>query len=67
MADIADRAQEVEELQREAALAGRTSFTGETADNCVECGVQIPSERQIALPGVQTCVMCAERIERGLL
>lgn len=67
MADIADRAHEVEEQQRKAALAGCRLYQGETADNCVECGVQIPSERQIALTGVQTCVECAERIERGLL
>ena len=63
MADIADQAQEVEEMQRKAALAGRTAFHGDTADNCVECGVQIPSARQIALPGVQTCVDCAQLLE----
>ena len=35
----------------------------ETADNCVECGELIPSARQIAVPGCQLCVDCAEAYE----
>ena len=60
MADAADQAHEVEELQRRVALAGREVMTGESANHCVECDFEIPSARQIALPGVQTCVDCAE-------
>lgn len=32
----------------------------ECADNCVECGMQIPSERQLSAPGCQLCAGCAE-------
>ena len=63
MVDLADRAQIVEEQQRNAAVQARTVYVGEPVDDCVDCGDQIPSARQIALPGVQTCVHCAERSE----
>lgn len=63
MADIIDQAQELEEMHREVYLASRVRIQRETADNCVECGYQIPSARQVALPGVQTCVDCAELLE----
>ena len=62
MTDKAD-----EELQRQAALSTCCQYVGDTADNCVECGLQIPSARQLALPGVQMCVECAELAERGVL
>jgi len=39
----------------------------DSADNCIECGQQIPSERQIAKPGVDTCVFCQTLIEKGRL
>lgn len=35
-----------------------------SADECVECGELIPSERQIAIPGVDLCVRCAGLQER---
>ncbi len=69
MVDIVDRAQELEQFQRDQALAHVRQPTSvlESADNCAGCGYQIPSARQIAVPGTQHCVECQERIERGQL
>jgi phage/conjugal plasmid C-4 type zinc finger TraR family protein len=67
MADLADNAQVLEEMERDAAIARHRRMShseAETADNCTECGLQIPSQRQAALPGVQTCVGCAEALEK---
>lgn len=65
--DDADRAQirieqdeEIRRKQREA----RTVTLVESRDNCVECGFQIPSARQIAIPGVETCIHCATAAEK---
>ena len=42
-----------------------------SAECCIECGCEIPSMRQQAIPGVQTCFDCAVELEskrlRGLL
>lgn len=59
MADIADKAQELEERHRNEALSHRIIYDGGDVDNCVVCGNNIPSARQVALPGVETCVVCA--------
>ena len=64
MADICDQAQDHIEAEIEAALEARKTPVRDSADFCVECGLEIPSARQIALPGVQTCVDCAEMLER---
>ena len=31
---------------------------------CVSCGCDIPEERLLATPTVQTCIQCQERIEQ---
>ena len=31
---------------------------------CVSCGCEIPEERLLATPTVQTCIQCQERIEK---
>lgn len=36
----------------------------ESAEFCEECGDEIPEERRKAIPGVQLCVFCKERMER---
>jgi phage/conjugal plasmid C-4 type zinc finger TraR family protein len=74
MMDEADRAQNFIDLDLENAIkAARGVMPSDTksADCCVECGCEIPSVRQAALPGVQTCFDCAAVLEskrlRGLL
>ena len=34
--------------------------TGESAQQCVECGEEIPAGRREAIPGVQLCVACQQ-------
>ena len=72
MADDADRASAWEQQVRDFALrdqAQRAGFAGKTAadsaTHCRACGDAIPVERRDALPGVQMCVVCKERLERA--
>ena len=66
--DPFDRAQELEMIQREEAIAKqRMRFTAlaaapevEVALDCVECGVEIPAQWREALPGVFRCVDCQQ-------
>ena len=37
-----------------------------SAEECQECGDEIPEARQKLVPGVQLCVICQGRKERGL-
>ena len=32
--------------------------TGASAEFCAECGEAIPERRRLAVPGVQTCIVC---------
>jgi phage/conjugal plasmid C-4 type zinc finger TraR family protein len=72
LTDIFDRATECEEQQRQNALdsqARRAGLAGMTvADSATECAVcddPIPLFRRQAVPGVQTCVVCQEELERA--
>lgn len=62
--DEADRASELEELQREEALGRRRRFIGKSATWCDECGEVIPHRRRKALPGVRLCIECQRQEER---
>lgn len=35
-----------------------------TFGQCDECGCQIGERRLVAIPGIETCVQCAEELER---
>ena len=72
--DDADRAADhIEKELENAILAARGIVPPDTksAECCIECGCEIPSMRQQAIPGVQTCFDCAVELEskrlRGLL
>lgn len=63
--DVFDRAQELEERQRDMALkqqAERANLGGASSETCA-CGADIPKARRMALPGVKTCVDCQQRAE----
>ncbi len=66
--DDADRAGIEIERQEARALKKiqlKQQFTVEdSADDCEQCGNQIPSARQIASPGCTMCVECASRAEQ---
>ena len=58
--DIVDRAQNLERLDRETALARARGArqSGPSRATCEECGEPIPEARRRAVPGVRLCVNC---------
>lgn len=62
MADEIDFAQGRIETELASALSARVIYAGQSAHEC-DCGDSIPEARRLAVPGVQTCVACAERGE----
>lgn len=64
MSDVVDVAQDIEAQDLAVLLANRPrNPTGVSAINCEECDAEIPEERRLALPGIQTCVCCAQLVE----
>lgn len=68
MADDIDRAQAInEQLQRDALDAHRRRQpSGDSLNECEECGEQIPARRRQAVPGCTRCVECQMMHERDL-
>lgn len=64
MADQIDIAHERTEQLLAERLARRVRYSGESAEQCVDCGEPIPAVRRHSIPGVQTCVACQEMRER---
>ena len=65
MADFADDASTLEDLQREAALSmHRLNHSAVSATHCVECGEPLIPERRDAFPGCKKCVSCQEDEEK---
>lgn len=64
MADFADDASAVEELQRNAALsAHRINRDAVSATHCSDCGYAIPELRRVKVPGCQRCASCQQDSE----
>jgi RNA polymerase-binding transcription factor DksA len=63
MVDEVDRVVEQMDFLEQIAARNRRQEITDAADECIECGCLIPSERQIALPGTQICIDCAELYE----
>ncbi|WP_163370960.1 TraR/DksA C4-type zinc finger protein [Endozoicomonas acroporae] len=64
--DDIDRATDLAELTTRIAIDNQRNkmlSAKDSAHNCEECGYEIPSERQIAVPGCSLCVACAEVLE----
>ncbi len=61
MVDIADLADEAIEESLNRSIAQIPRYTGISATEC-ECGEEIQEGRRQAIPGVQLCVGCAERV-----
>lgn len=64
--DIFDQAQELEQAQREAAIAAAREHVGHggSYSHCEECGEPIPHQRQQAAPGCTRCIDCQSMHER---
>ncbi|HCR0386672.1 TPA: TraR/DksA family transcriptional regulator [Enterobacter kobei] len=59
MPDIIDNASDVEDLQREQAIAAhRINRNAVSAEHCVDCGEDIPELRREKVPGCQRCSSC---------
>ncbi|MBK0546986.1 TraR/DksA family transcriptional regulator [Klebsiella pneumoniae] len=66
-AEIIDQANELAELQREAAIAKcRINHNAVSATHCCDCGEEIPERRRELVAGCQRCVSCASDIELRL-
>lgn len=64
MPEIIDQDNELEELQREAAIAKyRIDHNAVSATHCVECGDPIPVRRREVVAGCQRCADCQEESE----
>lgn len=62
MADVCDLADDVIEESLNRSIAQIPRYTGISATECEECSEEIPEGRRQAIPGVQLCVGCAERV-----
>lgn len=65
--DPLDRAQELEERQRQEAIARVRSQTSppdlEGFEDCENCGNEIPEARRRAMPSARLCVFCQAKSE----
>ena len=53
---------QIDDTVLDAVLAARARMpSGDGAEDCEECGEDIPLARRRALPGVRTCVACQSR------
>lgn len=65
--DIADQAEVRIEREMQAILdahAAQSAGSTVSADLCEDCGLEISSARQVAMPGCTRCVECAGRAEQ---
>jgi phage/conjugal plasmid C-4 type zinc finger TraR family protein len=61
MTDIFDRATELEESAREAAIAAhRQRWQGAALSHCEDCGSEIPAARHAAVKNCRACIECAK-------
>lgn len=58
--DVTDRASGLEEADRIGGVAlVRERLQGQGADECEECGIEIPKPRRLAAPWAVCCFECA--------
>lgn len=67
MTDIFDRAQELEQRQREEALARQAerNLVGLSLSHCEDCGEEIPPRRRDMVPGCTRCTPCQSDFEKA--
>ena len=58
---------QIEDTVKDAIAAARLRMpTGESAEECDDCGGPIPAKRRAALPGVRTCVACQSTRDKAV-
>lgn len=68
MSNIFDRAQELEQRQRDEALARHAEAArqhGPSLSHCYTCGEEIPALRREKVPGCTRCVDCQTAAEKA--
>ena len=63
MTDQLDRAQQLEEMQREIALKKHRTFKAVSRLYCEDCDIPIPEKRRQLIQGVTRCVDCQQKYE----
>ena len=57
---------QIDDTVKDAVLRARAlTPSGESAEECDDCGEPIPKKRREALPGVRTCVACQIGARQG--
>jgi phage/conjugal plasmid C-4 type zinc finger protein, traR family len=64
MTDQFDRAQQLEEMQREIAIKKHRTFKAVSRLYCEDCDAPIPEKRRQMIQGVTRCVTCQELEEK---
>jgi phage/conjugal plasmid C-4 type zinc finger TraR family protein len=63
--DVTDRASGLEEADRIGGVAlVQARLQGQGAEECEECGIEIPKARRLAAPWATCCIDCASLKER---
>ena len=58
---------QIDDTVKDAVLRARAlTPTGESAEECDDCGEAIPKKRRAALPGVRTCVACQSERDKDV-
>ena len=63
MTDQFDRAQQLEEMQREIALKKHRTFKAVSRLYCEDCDIHIHEKRRQLIQGVTRCVDCQQKYE----
>lgn len=68
MADFIDESQALEELSLSISLSKiqRIDPNAVSAEECDDCGNEIPAPRRAAMPGCRLCIDCKDHAERRL-
>jgi phage/conjugal plasmid C-4 type zinc finger TraR family protein len=53
-----EMAQQREEDERQAGIASRVRYTGQSREVCIDCDEPIPERRRQAIAGVECCTDC---------
>lgn len=61
--DDVDFSQQKADAELTRLISRRVVYDGESAEDCDECGDEIPEKRRAAIPGVLLCVACAQVTE----
>ena len=63
VSDWTDQASELEQLQRDQAMAAIPRYQGISRESCLDCGDEIPAKRRELVPGCMLCAHCAGMAE----